>query len=121
MALTKKVAPPNSLVLVSDLGGGEIPKTMVGELVSATNTCMAVGCLAEADGPTEITLAPLLEIDRAEEPIFEGLPRTPRRHIVIRSVFGQHLLELPVMQELTKVKIWANDPREPDKLVIGVG
>lgn len=47
--VTVKVAPPNSVVLVSDVNGGEIPKTMGGSLVSATNTCVAVGCLSEGE------------------------------------------------------------------------
>jgi len=38
-----------------------------------------------------------------------------------RSVLGEHLLELPVLQEVTKIKIWANDLKEPDNVVVGVG
>jgi hypothetical protein len=41
--------------------------------------------------------------------------------VVIRSVLGEHLLELPVLQEVTKIKIWANDLQEPDNVVVGVG
>jgi hypothetical protein len=121
MALTKRMAPPNSVVLVSDADGGEIPKTMGGVLVSATNTCVAVGCLSEDDGQTEFTLAPLTEVDRADKPVYEGMLRTPKRRVVIRSVLGEHLLELPVLQEVTKIKIWANDAQEPDNVVVGVG
>lgn len=121
MALTKRMAPPNSVVLVSDLDGGEIPKTMGGSLVSATSTCVAVGCLSEDDGETEFTLASLAEVDRADKPVYEGMLRTPKRHVVIRSVLGEHLLELPVLQEVTKIKIWANDLKEPDNVLIGVG
>ncbi|WP_439542457.1 hypothetical protein [Hyphomicrobium sp.] len=121
MALTKRMAPPNSVVLVSDVDGGEIPKTMGGSLVSATSTCVAVGCLSEDDGETEFTLAPLGEVDRADNPVYEGMLRTPKRHVVIRSVLGEHLLELPVLQEVTEIKIWANDLKEPDKVLVGVG
>ena len=121
MALTKRMAPPNSVVLVSDVDGGEIPRTMGGSLVSATNTCVAVGCLSEDDGETEFMLAPLSELDRADKPVYEGMLRTPKRHVVIRSVLGEHLLELPVLQELTKIKVWANDAKEPDNVVVGVG
>jgi hypothetical protein len=120
MALTKRMAPPNSVVLVSDVDGGEIPETMGGSLVSATNTCLAVGCLSVDDGETEFTLAPLAEIDRADKPIYEGMLRTPKRHVVIRSVLGERLLELRVLQRVTKIKIWANDPTEPDNVLVGV-
>lgn len=120
MALTKRMAPPNSVVLVSDVDGGEIPKTMAGSLVSATNTCIAVGCLSEDDGETEFTLAPLAEVDRADKSAYEGTLRTPKRNVVICSVLGEHLLGLPVLQEVTKIKIGANDLKEPDNVMIGV-
>lgn len=120
-AVTKKVAPPNSVVLVSDSSSGEIPKTMGGQLVSATDTCIAVGCMAEDDGQTEITLASLAEVDQDEKPSYEGMLRTPKHRVVVRSVLGQQLLELSVAHELTRIKIWANDPSEPDRVVVGVG
>lgn len=118
--VTVKVAPPNSVVLVSDVNGGEIPKTMGGSLVSATNTCVAVGCLSEDDGQTQFTLAPFAEVRRADEPLYEGVILTPGRLVVICSVLGQRLLELPVPRESTKVRIWGNDGSEPDDVVIGV-
>lgn len=90
MTLTKKLAPPNSVVLVSDVDGGEIPKTMGGSLVSATDTCVAIGCLSEDDGETEFVLAPLSELDRADKPVYEGMLRTPKHCVVIRSVLGEH-------------------------------
>ena len=121
MALTTKAAPPNSVILVCDVGGGEVPKTMSGAVVAATTTCIAVGCLSEDDGQTEFTLAPLSEVDRGEKPAFDGMLLTPQHRVVLRSVLGQQLLELPVTQELTKIKIWVNDPTEPDNVVVGVG
>jgi hypothetical protein len=121
MVLTKRIAPPNSVVLVSDVDGGEIPKTMGESLVSATNTCVAVGCLSEDDGETEFVLVPLSEVDRADKPVYEGMLRTPKRRVIIRTVIGEHLLELPVLQELTKIRIWANDTNEPDNVIVGVG
>jgi hypothetical protein len=121
MALTKRMAPPNSVVLVSDVDGGEIPKTMGGSLISATSTCVAVGCLSEDDGETEFMLAPLSEVDRSDKPVYEGMLQTPKRQVVIRTVLGEHLLELHVLQELTKIIVWVNDTSEPDNVLVGVG
>lgn len=119
-AVRVTVAPPNSVVLVSDASGGDIPTEMKGAVVSATSTCIAVGCLSEDDGQTEFTLTPLSEVDQTEKPVYEGMIETPKRQIVVRSVLGQQLLELPVLQELTKIRIWVNDQAEPSKVIVGV-
>jgi hypothetical protein len=119
--LMVKTAPPNSLILISDLDSDYIPRTMGNPLVSATNTCVAVGCLSEDDDPTELMLVSLEEVDRTDQPVYEGMLQTPLRHVIIYSVLGQSLLETPVQQELTKIKIWVNHVREPDKIMVGVG
>lgn len=121
MAVSAKASPANSVVLVSDGSGGEIPKSMHGSVIAATDTCVAIGCLAEDDAETTFTLAPLSELDRREKPAFEGMLRTPKHRVVVRTVTGQQLLEVPVQQELTRIKIWVNDASEPDNVVIGVG
>ena len=119
-ALTTKTAPPNSIVLVSDVASIDVPASMGGSVISATNACVAVGCLSEDDGETELTLAPLSAVDRSDTPIYQGVLATPTRRVAIRSVLGQRLLELPVTQDRTSIKVWVNDPTEPDKVVVGV-
>jgi len=94
---------------------------MGGAVVGATAACIAVGCLSEDDGPTDLTLAPLSEVERAEKPAYDGMLLTPTHRVVISSVVGQRLLELPVLEGLTRIKIWVNHPTEPDKVMIGVG
>jgi hypothetical protein len=118
--LVVKIAPPNSVILISDLDGGEIPRKMGKSLVSATNTCVAVGCLSEDDGLTELMLVPLEEVNCTDQPVYEGLLQTPLRRVVIYSVLGQPLLEMLVRQKLTKIKVWANHLNEPDKITVGV-
>lgn len=114
------VAPPNSLILIEDAAGGEVPKSRSRSLVAATPSCVAVGCRAEDDGKTEIVLAPstgLKTLDRLE---FEGSIRTPSMRVVVRTVHGETLLELPVPGRQTALKIWASDPMEPDRITVGV-
>jgi hypothetical protein len=103
------------------MDGGEIPKSMGASVVCATDTCVAIGCRSEDDGETEFTLATLAELDRKDEPAFEGMLKTPKHHVVIRTVLGQQVLTIPFNQELTKIKVWINDPNEPDTVVVGVG
>lgn len=120
MTTSMKTAPPNSLVLIVDASSGEIPKSMQGSLISSTESCIAVGCQSEIDGETEFTLGASQDIDPGSHPDFEGELRTPSRKVVVRSVLGQTMLEMPVAGQKTKVRVWVNDSREPNSVIIGV-
>jgi hypothetical protein len=121
MAKSAKIAPPNSLILIEDLGGGEIPASMGESLVVSTDSCIAVGCRSDIDGDTQFTLGETQEVDPGGHPIFRGMLNTPNRRIALISVIGQVILEAPVPQQQTIVRVWVNDPSEPDHVVVGIG
>ena len=121
MATSAKVAPPNAMVLVADPSGGEIPKTMTGALIASTSSCITVGCRSDVDGETEFTLGRTREVDPGDRPAFEGKLKTPNRKIAVRSVLGRTILETPVPQQQTMIRVWVNDPKEPNRVIIGVG
>lgn len=120
MSSTTRLAPPNSVVFVSDANGGEVPSSMGGAVVAASGSCVAVGCRSEDDGETEFTLGTLAELDRSEQPAYVGILKTPSRRVAVRSILGRCLLDTAVSGELTRLTIWVNDPREPDEVVIAV-
>jgi len=120
VANSAKVAPPNSLVLISDSSGAEIPETMAGSLIASTNSCIAVGCQSDVDGETEFTLGTTREVDPGDKPVFQGMLKTPNRRVAVRSVLGHTILETPVTQEQTTVRVWVNDPKEPDRVIVGI-
>ena len=116
------VRPPNSLVLVMDPQVAVVPDRMDQGLVAATESCVAVGTLAEHDGPTHIRLVGSGSSDLgvlSDEPIWDGTLRTLDRVSVV-TVFGEELLSLPAEQS-SRVRVWANHPTEPDELFIVVG
>lgn len=76
--------------------------------------------MAEDDGETEIVLGSYGSVDTDKELVFEGLLQTPNRKLVVRTVRGVTLLELPVPTTETKVMIWVNDSSEPDRIAVGV-
>ena len=115
-----RVSPPNSVVLLMDAGGGVVPKTMAGSVIAATETCIAVGCKSEDDGNTELTLGSVQQVGLKERPTFEGRIATPSRRIVIKNVLGEYLLEEMVLNDESTLRIWLNDPMEPDKIVVGI-
>ena|SRR5438067_2075058 len=119
MANHTKIAPPNSLVLLADASGGQIPGSMERSLITSTGSCIAIGCLSETDGETEFTLGVAQEVDPGDRPAFHGNLNTPARKVVVRTVLGQTILEMPVPSDRTDIRIWVNDPMEPDRVIIG--
>jgi hypothetical protein len=115
-----KTAPPNSLVLIEDPSGGNVPASMAGSLVASTMSCIAVGCKSEADGETEFRLGAVGEVDPGNRPVFQGALETPTRKVSLRTVLGHTILEMPVAGKQTTVRVWANDPKEPDEIIVGV-
>ena len=122
MTKTARYAALNALIAVLDPGGKvKIPqwsKPMTPRLVS-TDTCILVGCLIDADGETEFALGKMLEVDPGRLPAFEGKLKTPTRRISLESVDGRTVLEAPVPQLETTVRIWTNHESEPDNVIVG--
>lgn len=115
-----KLAPPSSLVLVKDFGKVDVPESMSGLSITATSSCIAVGCRSETDGETNFALGFVTEVNPGYAPAFDGKLKTPNQKIVLETVLGQKMLELPVFAREASVKIWVNDPNEPDVVIVGI-
>ena len=123
IAQTIKVAPSNSLVLVSDSGGGSVPdpnRIAQDANVTATDTCVVVCCMPEIDGETEITLGWGNAIDPGASPVFDGSVATPSRTVAIFDVEWKPLLKTTVTTAATRVRVWKNRPRFADEIIIGL-
>jgi hypothetical protein len=121
MRLTVTLAPRNSLILVMDRTVGVVPETMAGGLVAATPTCIAVGTKSEHDGETSISLSDeATSSGSGFNPRFDGVLKTPSRHLSVCSVLEEVLLEMSVPSDETRVQVLANDAAEPDNIAIVV-
>ena len=120
MVACVKIAPPNSVILVSDPSSGQIPESMRGSLIAETDSCIAIGCRAEDDGETEISLGQAKDLEIGSRPTFEGSINTPSQKIAVCTVLGATLLEMSVPTLHTAIRVWANDPQEPDCIAIGI-
>ncbi len=120
MSISRKIAAPNGLVLVSDLHGGPPPDVMGGSLIAATSSCIAVGCMSDSNGPTEITLGSAQDLGSRDDPAFEGELETPSKVVAVRTVLHETILQATVPRPRTKVRIWVNHPTEPDRVFIGI-
>jgi hypothetical protein len=121
MVHTVKIAPPYSLIFVSDPEGGTAPECSPPAPYWATPSCIAVACLMYQDGDTEVSLGQAREVNPAKPPIFDGLLETPNRKVNIETAEGELVLQSDVPTESTRVRIWTNARREPDKILIGLG
>lgn len=119
MPVSIRVAPPNSLIGISDVKKGEVPNFDVESGISATNTCILVGCRPEIDGETEIKLGPAAEVNPGNPAAFDGQLGTPSGRLQVVTVEWKPLLEAAVRTAKTRVRIWPNRPRFPDQIIIG--
>ncbi len=117
---SRKLAPPNSLILVMDPSARDLPKAMGDSLVSATRSAVAIGCRAEMDGATEIRLGHDQEVDPGTAPVFVGQLDTPTGVVSVRTALDEEVLSLKVARERVTLRVWANDPTEPTVVGIGV-
>ena len=118
MTSSIKTSPPYSLIFIADSGGGEIPDRMVRPIVS-TGSCIVVGCLV--DDETEFTLGETQDVDPGDPPAFHGKLKTPNCRVVLHTAEAETILQATVPRRETVVRIWVNDPSEPDQVIVGVG
>jgi hypothetical protein len=118
MKKTFRFAPPNSMVVVMDQTGGDIPATFGGTLVAFTDSCVAIATLAAIDGETTIVLADEMPTAFAGSPAFDGVLETPSKGISLHSALDQRLLDFAVADVRTRVRVWANDPSAPDEIYV---
>ena len=121
MVHTTKVAPPYSLIFIADPEGGTTPECSPPAPYWTTPSCIAVGCLMYQDGDTEVSLGLARDVKASGRPIFDGLLETPNRKVNIETAEGDVVLQTEVPSERTRVRIWTNALREPDKIIVGLG
>jgi len=120
MVTTVKAAPLHSIVMINDPLGGVVPGFVRDALVMATDSCIAVACWPEIDGPTEFTLGTAKDVDPGYPPAYEGKIETPSRRITLETTEGDTLLQIATAQQHSIVRVWTNSPRDPDKVIIGI-
>lgn len=112
------ITPPNSLVLIMDSFGGRIPDDFGSNLIVATESCIAIGCRSELDGPTKVTMGIAGELFPLGEPFFSARIQTAGHRLTVQTVYGDIALETEVDADMSTVSVWVNDYSEPDEIVI---
>lgn len=114
------IAPPYSIVVIDDPTNKVVPDWVDGPVVTATDACLLVSCMAEIDGETEFTLGDVKDVSPGHHLVFHGVLDTPNSKVVLGTAEGDTILESPTAATKTRIWIWANSTSRPDKVVIGI-
>jgi hypothetical protein len=118
MMISMQTRPPFSLVFVMDPASGELPESLGSGSITVGPSSVAVGTLADADGPTEFYLG--LDDDL---PLIDGLvlrwqgTLSTSGRVGLVTAENEVLLECPG-EPISSVQIWTNDESEPDRVVV---
>ena len=121
MMITKKLAPPHSLLLVMDPAAGDPPRSMGKRVVAATRSCVAIGTLCEVDGETTVVLSNGPEtsgVAAKMELAFDGVIAAPSREVHLCTTATESIAKLPVPTTTARVQVWTNRSVEPDRILI---
>jgi hypothetical protein len=117
--LETRVRAPNSVVLLGDAVTADVPRTLAGGLVAATESCIAVGTRSEADGETHVIVAERLDAtDPPLDEAFCGTLSTPNRRLHVFNVHGVSYLEVTLGSEINNLRVLVDDRVEPAWIVI---
>lgn len=114
------LAPPNSIVFVADpTHDHKIAEDLGSALVTSTRSSIAIGTLAQMDGETTIRLD-----TRYASPegilVFDNTLDTPGKRVAVITSSMDEILSMEVSQSRSHVRVWVNDPREPDLILVEV-
>lgn len=116
--LEKTLAVPHGVIFINDPKNCvDVPVDTGANRVTYTASCICVWTLAEMDGEATVKLAPTFE-NPVGELVFEGYLETPGLKIEITESGLDTILSMNVSSPKTYVKIWTNDPRDPDLILV---
>ncbi len=97
---------------------------MNGGLIAASESCIAIGTIAESECEVEIEIRPLQEEDPRGDFSLQCISRavitTPRRILSVCSVYLEELVTSQVSRETSLVEVWLNDDSEPNRVIVVV-
>ena len=120
MTNSVKIAPPHPQLYVLDCAGGDVPDWEDKPFLS-TPSCIMFRCMPSIDGETEVTLGPAEKVDPGTPPAFDTRLETPSKEVVIETTEQDRVLSQVVEGDVTRVRIWKNDPWLADKVIVGLG
>jgi hypothetical protein len=112
---------PNAVFFVTGLDAPEMPKIEREGTVWSTSSCVAIGCTPDVDGETRIAIGSPGQLSVTGKLVLDSHLPTPSRLVRFNIVPGKTILEQEVSGTTTRVRVWVNDPKEPNDITIGLG
>lgn len=110
----------NSLLYIRDPATNELPEVWDLSRIWTTPSCIAVSCLPDSEGETEIVIGDSEDVALGAPPLFQGQIITPSKTFIVETVDEKTLLQVSVPSVETTIRIWTNGDPATDKVVIGV-
>jgi hypothetical protein len=120
-ARSTRIPVLNSLLFIRDARIRDLPAIDGNSPLWSTSSCVAVSCLPDCDGATEVTIGAVQELSERGAPLFDGRLNTPSQNVIVETVLGERILETKVPSLTTRLRIWTNGRRDTDKVIIGLG
>src|SRR5579872_1151610 len=112
------IRPPYSLIFIMDYVSGivpDVPDEIENRLITATPSCIVVGCRSAQDGPTDINLIQSNELIPPDHLVYEGNISSPRKKLSICSALNEEIISVELTNTVSHIKIFANHPMEPNR------
>ena len=117
------IAPPNSLILVMDHATGLLPDSLNDSLITATDTCVAIGTRAECDGETDVYIGSdpiVVSSDVNLKEAYHGTIATSSGVLTICDVYNDRILDWEIGELSCSISVFVNDSAEPSIIHIVV-
>jgi len=98
----------NSLLWIRDPTIEDLPEIDGVGAFWSTPSCVAVGCVPDCDGDTEITIGPAEAVGLESTPLFDRILPTPSRRLIVETVMKETILQASVRSAETRVRIWTD-------------
>jgi hypothetical protein len=114
------LSPKNSLIFIMDPIHGDLPDEVGEDLISFTQSCVAVGTLAEHDGNTKIVLTDEHLDFAGLHLVYDGKLAFAESSLSVCDTQLEELLTMKLRRPYAQIKIFTNDLKEPDEIHIFV-
>jgi hypothetical protein len=109
------------LLFVRDPSTRGVPAIDGDGAVWSTPTCIAISCLPDSEGETELKIGRGEEIDAVGWPlVLDGSIETPSRAVIVETVHPGTVCEVSVPTTDTRVRVWTNGHPATDKVMIAL-
>lgn len=114
-----KVLAPYALLVLGDPTSA-VPEPVAGVLVSWNKSSVVVGCLPDVEGDTELVVGRMASIATDDPIVFDGIVDLPSRRFTICTAENQEIYAFPNAADSIHLRVWANHPVMPNRLVVGL-